>query len=400
MRRTVHLIVVFTLLFLLPRGVAAQDLSSSPAKQLIRNGTPLKLQVSNTISSAHARKGDRLDFVVADDVVVDGVTVIPAGTPAMGSVMGVKGKRPLGMGGDIIINLDSVQLGNGGSVALLARKEFKGKSHTIRMAVGMAITAAIYLPAAPVFLLTRGRDSTVLKGTELTAYTKGDAIVEPEDLPSPRQIGSELTGLLDMLPPRALNAVGREGDMLNLVFLASERDLQRAFANAGWLTVEKSIPQIIWHLLRQRMHYTKLPMDKLYVFGRVQDYSYSLPDPVSIVAQRHHLRIWKTDRELNGVPLWVGAATHDVAIEFVKHKFRLFHRIDPNVDEEREFIAKALAVTKQLARVQYMHCPVPVFRAQTATGQEYYSDSRMLFLELNQGAVPSPEATEVAAKLQ
>lgn len=126
----------------------------------------------------------------------------------------------------------------------------------------------------------------------------------------------------------------------------------------------------------------------------------TLPDPASIVAHRHHLRIWKTDREINGVPLWVGAATHDVAIEFVKHRFRLLHKIDPNVDEEREFIAANLAETKQLAQEQYLNCPMPVFNAQTATGQQYYSDSRMLFLELNQGADHRPGATEVATKLQ
>lgn len=187
--------------------------------------------------------------------------------------------------------------------------------------------------------------------------------------------------------------------MLNLIFMATEDNLERVFAHAGWLIVEKSTPQIIWHLFRQRKHYTKLPKDRLYVFGRVQDYSYSLPDPASIVAHRHHLRIWKTDREINGIPLWVGAATHDVAIEFVKHRFRLLHKIDPNVDEEREFIAANLAETKQLAQEQYMNCPT-VFNAQTATSQEYYSDSGMLFLELNQGADRRPGGTEVAAKLQ
>ena len=399
MRRAARLILVVYVLLLLPHGLLGQDFPSRSAKQLIRSGTPVKLRVAKTISSACVHKNDRLDFVVADDVSVDGFTVIQAGAVAMGSVIRVRRKRPLGMGGDIIINLDSVQLSSGENIGLVARKEFKGRSHTIRMAMGMAITAAIYLPAAPVFLLTRGRESTILKGAELTAYTKSDVLVEREDLPRVQQSASELADMITVLPSRVLNDEGREGDMLNLIFMAKEDDLQRTFARAGWLIVEKSTPQIIWHLLQQRKHYTKLPMGKLYVFVREQDYSYALPDPTSIVAQRHHLRIWKTDRELNGIPLWVGAATHDVAIEFVKHKFRLFHKIDPNVDEEREFIAENLAETKLLTREQYVHCPAPVFKAQTATGQEYYSDSRMLFLELNQAAVPMPEATEVAAKL-
>ncbi len=102
---------------------------------------------------------------------------------------------------------------------------------------------------------------------------------------------------------------------------------------------------------------------------------------------------------MNGVPLWVAAATHDVSIEFVKRKFRLFHRIDPNVDAEREFIAGNLAETRQLAREQCVTSATPVFRAQTETGQPYYSDSRMLLLELNPETAPTAVGTQLAAKI-
>jgi len=202
-----------------------------------------------------------------------------------------------------------------------------------------------------------------------------------------------------MLPSRVTNAEGREGDMLNLIFQAREEDLQEAFAHAGWVKVEKSKRLIFWHLLWQRKHYTKLPMDRLYVFGRAQDYSYALPDPLSIVARRHHLRIWKTGHVVDGVPLWVAAATHDVSIHLVKRKFRLFHRIDPNVDAERDFIAGNLSETKRLTREEYVNSPQPVSGAQTATGQAYYSDSRMLLLELHQGPDSLPAATQITSTL-
>jgi hypothetical protein len=364
------------------------------------SGTPVKLQLAQTISSAHVHKGDRLNFVVVKDVAVGGFKVIRAGALAEGSVFGVKEKRLLGMGGDVILKLDSVELTNGGSVGLVARKEFKGRSHTIRIGLETAIAGAIYAFAAPVFLLSRGRDSTVLNGTEITAYTKSDSSVEAEGLPLAQESVSELSQMIKLLPPRVLNGEGRPGDMLNLIFVAEEDDLQKAFARAGWLQVEKSKPLIIWHLLWQRKHYTKLPMDKLYVFGRAQEYSYSLPDLRSIVARRHHLRIWKTDRVVAGIPVWVGAATHDVSIKFVKHKLQFLHRIDPDVDAERDFIAGNLAETRQFNREEYMRCAKPVFNAQTATGQTYYSDGRMLLLELNRGVAPIVGATEIAAKVR
>ncbi len=390
---------VYALLVLRPHGLWGQGLTSAQTNLVIQRGTPVKLQLSQTISSANAHKSDHLDFVVVKDVAVGKFTVIPAGTRAEGTVVRVKGKRPLGMGGDVTIQLDSVELTTGERVDLFARREFKGKAHTIRMGVGMAITAAFYLPAAPVFLLMRGRDSTVLKGTEVTAYTRTDTSVATGDLPPAREAASQLNEMVKLLPARVMNGEGREGDMLNLIFVAREDELQKTFASAGWLIVEKSKPKIFWHLLWQRTNYMKLPMDHLYVFGRPQDFSYALPDPKSIVARRHHLRIWKTDRAVNGVPLWVGAATHDVAIEFVKRKFRLFHRIDPNVDAEREFIAGNLAETRQLTREEYVRCSTPVFTAQTATGQDYYSDSRLLLLELNQVVAAPAGSTQVAVKL-
>lgn len=380
-----HLVLpASALLFLLPLAIVGQAPPLSATSLIMESGTPVKLQLAQTISSGRAYKSERLEFVVHKDVVIDGFTVISAGAKAEGSVVSVKRKRPLGIGGDLTIKLDSVELATDEEAPLTARKEFKGRSRTLRMALGIAITAPIYLPAAPAFLLTPGRESTVLKGSEVTAYTKSDLSVDTKDLSIAQENSSDLGELIKVLPPRVLDGEGHEGDMLNLIFAAKENDLQEAFAHAGWVKVEKSTPRIIWHLLWERKHYMKFPMNKLYVFGRSQDYSYALPDPRSIVARRHHLRIWKTDRMLDGVPLWVAAATHDVAIQLVKHKFRLFHTIDPDVDAERDFIAMDLAKTSQLTREHFVRCIAPVFNGRTATGQTYYSDSRMLFLELNQ----------------
>jgi LssY C-terminus len=397
MSRALHLALAAYTLLLPARALFGQDLAT-PGKLVLKSGNIVKLQVAQTICSAHAHKNDRLEFVVVGDVMAGELPVIRAGSLAIGTVIEVRRRRPLGLGGHIVVALDSVELSSGKEVGLTARREFKGKSHTIRMAIGMAITAAIYLPAAPIFLLSRGRDSTILKGTEITAFTKDDTSLDPEDFPPIKNRGSELSEMIDFLPPRVLNGEGREGDMLNLIFLAGEDELQGVFARAGWLKVEQSPPKIFWHLLWQRTHYTKLPMDKLYVFGRAQDYSYALPDPQSVVARRHHLRIWKTNHDVDGVPLWVAAATHDVAIDFVKSKFRLLHRIDPNVDAEREFIAGNLAETRELSREEYVHGTNPVFAAQTATGQPYYSDSRLLLLEFNRGAITTAAKTEIAAK--
>ena len=124
-------------------------------------------------------------------------------------------------------------------------------------------------------------------------------------------------------------------------------------------------------------------MARFYLFGRVQDYSYALPDPGAVVSRRHHLRIWKTDYTIDGTPIWAGAATHDVAIEIAKRGRLINHRIDPAVDAERDFVGTDLTNTSSVSRQEYLHSADPVFQAQTASGETYHSDSRILLLDLH-----------------
>ena len=372
-------------LLLLCHGLFSQALAVGPARLVIPDQTPVELRLAQTVSSAHAHSGDRLDFLVAKDVTVGGFTIIRAGAVARGSVTEVRGKRPLGLGGKLVIKLHSVELITGEQVRLRAFKEIKGRSHWVRMVAAMALTSLFYMPAVPVSLLFRGDDSTALKSTEVTAYIDGDSSVQSANLPGARESSSELKEMSDFLPARVLDGEGREGDMLNLILIAQKEDLERAFEQAGWVKVDKSKPAtIFWHLLWQRTHYMKLPMARFYVFGRVQDYSYAMPDPGSILTRRHHLRIWRTDYEVDGKPIWVGAATDDVAIVIEKRRVRFDHRIDPHVDAERDFIAENLAETLQVTREEYLTSADPVFEARTTRGQTYYSDSRMLLLELGE----------------
>ena len=334
--------------------VSAEEVSANPATLIIPDGTPIEVRLAKTVSSAQARVGDRLAFIVVRDVNLGGFAVVQAGAAARGSITGVKRKRLLGIGGRVSLKLDSVELANGDRVQLRASKEVKGSSRTKLMVGGMIATSLIFLPATPVLLLMPGHNTTVIKSTEITAQIDGATPVLSAGLPRSRESSSELGEMMDYLPPRVFNGGGREGDMLNLVFVATPEDLQEAFEGAGWVKTDKWKPAFVWHLVWHRTNDTRLPMARFYLFGRVQDYSYALPDPDAIVSRRHHLRIWKTDYTLNGTPIWAGAATHDVAIEIAKRGRLIDHLIDPHVDAERDFIGASLA--KTVSRQVYLHC--------------------------------------------
>jgi hypothetical protein len=387
-------VYALALLIALPQVLPAQE-PITEARLVIPEGTAVQLRLTQTVSSLHTRVGDPLDFIVERDVRVGDFTVIRAGSSARGSVLGVRGRRILGIGGKVVFGLNSIALASGETVGLSARRVVKGSSHTWRMIAGMAVTALFYLPAAPVFLLTRGGTSTVLKDTQVTAQLDCGGAVRSAGLPPAGHNVEGLDAMMRNLPPQVLDGEGREGDMVNLVFVAQKNELQTAFARAGWVKTDGWKPVMAWHLFTQRTHDARLPMARFYMFGRVQDYSYALPDPDAVVSRRHHIRIWKTQYSVNGDPIWAAAASYDQAIEFAKRGHIINHTIDPQVDTERDFVGSDIAETSTV-RQEYLQSGSPVFEAQTASGESYHSDSRILLLDLHQAGLATAALPGIA----
>lgn len=145
----------------------------------LEDGTPLKLRLQRTISSADAHVNDRVDFDVLEEIKVNGVVVIPKGSVAWGTVTEAQPKRRMGRGGKLNVNIDSVRLVDGEKAALRAVKESSGGGHTGAMTGGIVATSIIFFPAAPLFLFMHGKDITIPQGTEITAYINGDMTLDP-----------------------------------------------------------------------------------------------------------------------------------------------------------------------------------------------------------------------------
>ncbi|MFZ0317800.1 MAG: PEGA domain-containing protein [Candidatus Sulfotelmatobacter sp.] len=165
----------------------AQQAVQEPATQtdftsakgfVLEEGTPVRLRLNRTISSADAHVGDTLDFEVLDDITVNGTLVIPKGGLAFATVTEAQAKRRMARGGKLDINIDYVKLESGDKAALRAVKDVKGGGHTGGMVGGMVATSLIFFPAAPFFLFMHGKDISIPKGTEITAYVNGDMKLE------------------------------------------------------------------------------------------------------------------------------------------------------------------------------------------------------------------------------
>lgn len=102
----------------------------------------------------------------------------------------------------------------------------------------------------------------------------------------------------------------------------------------------------------------------------------------AVVATRHHFRLWKTPFTWNGEPVSVGAGTHDIGFEKDIRTGKLTHKIDPDVDTERENIGQSLDKSGKAKSITYYLPPNPVQDAKNASGGGYYSDGRLLVVFL------------------
>ncbi|HMB27572.1 MAG TPA: PEGA domain-containing protein [Blastocatellia bacterium] len=146
----------------------------------LEDGTPVKLRITRTISSADSKTGERVDFEVLEDVKFGETVIVPRGGIALATITEAEPKRRLARGGKLNVNIDSVRLASGEKAALRAVKEVSGGGHTGAMTGAMVATSIVFFPAAPFFLFIKGKDITIPKGTEITAYINGDISLDPK----------------------------------------------------------------------------------------------------------------------------------------------------------------------------------------------------------------------------
>jgi hypothetical protein len=143
--------------------------------------------------------------------------------------------------------------------------------------------------------------------------------------------------------PETVTKAGRNpaGDIINFAFLGSRADLENAFAVAGWHTADPLTPGSFHRTYRAATSmtgYPTAPVSALHYQGRLPDLVFQRS--LNSVAQRHHIRVWRAD--VQGVEVWLGAATHDVAIAFQLNRMSFTHRIDADIDRERSIILNGL----------------------------------------------------------
>jgi hypothetical protein len=141
---------------------------------VLYQGTPVRIRIMQTVSSADAQVGNNVDFQTLDDIRQNGVVVIPKGSTAIATITVAESKKRMARGGKLGMNIDYVRMPNGDQLALRGVQNLKGGGHVGAMTGAMVATAIVFWPASPFFLFMHGKDVTIPEGHEVTVFTNTD----------------------------------------------------------------------------------------------------------------------------------------------------------------------------------------------------------------------------------
>jgi len=216
---------------------------------------------------------------------------------------------------------------------------------------------------------------------QLGVQQPGSTTATPALKISNTPLDSGLRKDIDGLPRRVNDQFKNFGDMVNFVLIGSEKQVQSAIDAANFHVADTSDKKAVLEAAMttyENKDYLTMPMSTLYLFNRPQDFGYEQAEPIAMVASRHHFRLWKAPFTWNGQTVWVGAGTHDIGFAKDKRNGDVTHKIDPNVDGERENIGASLEKGGKVKSMSYYLPPNPVQDAKNATGDGYKSDGRIL----------------------
>lgn len=163
----------------------AVSASIAAAQVVVPDGTKIRVRLDQAISSATAEQGQSVELSVTESVKVGDIVAIPEGARVTGTVTEAQEKRHMGRAGKLDFSIDRVRSADGEWVPLRYTINKKsGGSHAVSTGVLTAGAAVLFWPAAPAFLLMKGKDVTLNKGMVFDTFTDQDHTINATQAPA------------------------------------------------------------------------------------------------------------------------------------------------------------------------------------------------------------------------
>lgn len=386
--------------------------------------TPLHIRLTTAVGSYASLRGSPVSAVLIAPVISEGKIVLPAGSTVSGEVKSVTrvglGLRhetaALTLGFDQITPPDEQPISitarvsevDNGRERITADGRIQGVRSTgsvcnrvagyIRTALQWEIHAELAEWAFRSLLMEVPEPEIYYPaGVEMTLALT-DPLLVPANSELEESNAQEITGehredlarIAAALPFRThVPSTGRPSDFTNLLFVGSEEELVKAFEAAGWTQPRQAS-------LRDGIHWVRAIAEghgdgrgsmSIQLLNGVQA-DLAWEKGFNDVAKRHHIRIWKLAEQWHGRDIWIGAATRDIDIAYMRRGKAVSHRIDSDIDQERDKVAYDLAFSKYANILAWIDRAEFPRSSSNATGDPVVSDGRLAVVELEDCPAP------------
>ncbi|MGD0364609.1 MAG: LssY C-terminal domain-containing protein [Bryobacteraceae bacterium] len=386
-------------------------------------GTPLHIRLTTTVGSYASEAGTPVSALLIAPIMVDGQTVMPAGSVVSGTV---RRAARVGLGirhetAALDLEFNRAQLPGGDAPALRARVTevdnarervtadgrihgvratdsgsyrisgyvrdllFRCELHT-RLAEVIIKAAVINLPEPEIYL-PAGSELTLSLSEPITVDSAAE---EPPDRALQDDERQELDRRIAAMPIRTYAAApARPSDLTNVMLIGSREEIADAFAAAGWseprpLTFGRRVRWL--RAIGLRRGFDSAPMSALFLNGEPADMS--LEKGLNDVSKRHHIRLWKQPERWYGRDVWIGAATRDVDFGYLRPGRAFTHRIAADVDLERDKVGYDLAFTGCADTLRWSGRPKVPRITENGTGDAMTTDTKLAVIDLNTCRTP------------
>ena len=199
---------------------------------------------------------------------------------------------------------------------------------------------------------------------------------------------------------RARTSDGLLGDPVNLALLGREEQVHQALTTAGWIRADDitwaSTRRIVLSTMR-RQSYTQAPVSPLVLFDRQQDFAYQ-QEVAGSPSQRHHVRFWRCPEEWmlpGGYPVeWLAAGTFDRKVGFSLFTLQITHKIEENIDVERDFVVETVMTGNASVEVEVIKNFSTGYHSRNGGGDLIETDGDLPILDLRRVDAPAEPAGE------
>jgi hypothetical protein len=235
------------------------------------------------------------------------------------------------------------------------RLAFAAMGHPLAVAPLFALeTAFIHFPEPEI---DYGVGTEIELDVDFPAALEAVSACPDSAAPAPDEIGG-LRALVAGVPVWSYSS-GRPQDPVTLLYVGSDEEVGAAFTAAGWTGSRDHSAATRFTVVRaiaENRAFLDAPMRTLLLDGAEPEFS--LQKALDTFEKRDHLRIWRRgDSQWGGRTVWASAATRDVSTGFSLRPFGFAHRIQNDVDRERDKVVHDLRFTGCVDAVEYVPRP-------------------------------------------